>query len=331
MDNTTPPPPNELPPQEPAQNSEQIIESAPKTSSKNLYILVGTLILLAGVGVGAYYWYTSSQNKKVASNNTTNLKNQAALQNTTATIDPLLEVKDVFNKVNAARDEQTLRQYLSANSIKTFDELTKAGFSGSFDNRPMTYVRGKVDPSGNKAFITATQPDPDNKPQEQTVIFVRENGSWKFDFDASFNQAFEQGTAEYDRVAANPNGIEGTGVTDLAVVDFVVTPNPPSVSDKKVTLEARIKKVGQTTLSKFSGRGAIDDFDFPINYQGVIKPGDIVRVDVVPYEAYLLHLELKKQTVTPGAHTLTTTIDNENKLGDANKSNNTLTQQIVLK
>ncbi len=331
MDYNTPQQQENLPPQEPNLDSQPVVEPTPKTFNKNFYIALGILIAIGILGVGGLYWYSNAQNKKLASNSTQNPNSQTEVKNPASPTGTLAEVKDVFDKINAAKDEATFKLYLSKSSVDALAQMNQSGFTNTFTNNHLTYISAKLSADGKTATVIASEQDKDNQTQEQKLIFVLENGEWKFDLGETINQEFDQASAEYDKVAANPNGVAGTGTTDLAVLDFVVTPNPPNASDKNITLEARIKNVGQTTLSKFSGRGAIDDFDFPINYQGIIKPGEIIRTDIVPYQAYLFDIETKHQTVTPGAHTLSINIDNENKLGDANKSNNTLTQTVIFK
>jgi hypothetical protein len=189
MDYNIPPPINELPLQEPIQNNEQIVEYSSKTFNKNIYIALGVLGVLAAAGAGVFYWYSGTDDHNSLNNLTQNSNVQQTVQNTPTENDSLTELKNVFDKLNTAKNEETFKQYLSKDSLLFLAQTKEAGGVFNFGNQAeATWVSAKISPDGKIAYVTGSKFDDNNTVKESTVIFVLEDGVWKFDLVQTISQ-----------------------------------------------------------------------------------------------------------------------------------------------
>jgi hypothetical protein len=174
---------------------------------------------------------------------------------------PTGEVQDptgaaqVLTLVRTLNDFSTVNESLpyldstSAEAVRKIPALLEAGqertslaFMSIADTKVSMLTGGKY------ATVAVTeQQKSTNYRRTQTIVFVKEAASWKFDFIGTTKKGVEQ------YFATNPTGqaVSGTGKTDLAVDDFDYLEDSPKVGDKNLVLYVKIDNKGTTTVNSY--------------------------------------------------------------------------------
>jgi hypothetical protein len=136
-------------------------------------------------------------------------------------------------------DVTTLSTFYSKATLDLFANL--GGMASAKTNS--TLKIGDITRSGKNIKAETVETNSNGSKEEQSYVFILENGQWKMDLAASI---------ESDVQESNAYKSDPAGYIDLVVTGIKVYPSKPIVNDEDVEIEVTIKNIG----TKISEKGA---------------------------------------------------------------------------
>lgn len=314
---------------------DSIDKDTQKSFNKVILELLSIIIVLGALSILGWFAFKYFFSPKI--NNQTEVplvsqeKNKTSHSQTSPKISvtPITSNPDIINpdieKVNAALFD--IRQgYLTGNEalIVKHESTETAKFfaSASGKIKPVSaFVVDNVLPLGANilANISSTETT-----LTGPMVFIKENGDWKFDITATFKYIGDQNNA-------NKGAGDSNGLPDLIVMSATVYPSRPIVNSKDVKVTLNIKNVG----TKTSDNGAplvatLVGFADGTPVQGgpllAIAPGQIATYDFYPYHGN----DFFKVSDKSGQKTIQIVLNKDRKILESNYDNNLFTQTVYM-
>ncbi|MEI6280648.1 MAG: hypothetical protein WCP17_01455 [bacterium] len=170
----------------------------------------------------------------------------------------------------------------------------------------------------------ATIKTPVGVPYVENIVFINENGDWKYDLTASLKFAMDDAKAKVGTGDIN-------GFVDLVVTNVVVTPPHPIVNNKDIQVVITIKNIGTKTSdtgAPFSAElaGFKNSVPFSGGNYGPLAPGGTVDWTWSPYKEN----EFFKLSDTAGQKTIKIDVNFAKSINESNYANNIYTKPIEM-
>lgn len=286
------------------------------------FVIAGIVaLILIATSVFGYFRRPNNVNTKSEVPSVSREANQAPPQTSAIYISDADQVKAILEEIRQGYLTGTKALIIKHASAKTFSFFS----SGTLDSVSAFTVNG-VSQSGPNIVANITTVSA-GKSDTQDMVFIKEEGEWKFDLDATIQWSMNRSDAKKGTGNPTNSSLGGDESIDLAVQDIQITPNPPKAGDKNTDVEVRFKNLGPGTVRKcinYQWKWVIGD-----NHEtgggsncSVLAPGQVALARVSPTGYFL------SQNTSPGPRAIHFELNYDDAIKEIGKNNNILDQTI---
>jgi hypothetical protein len=184
----------------------------------------------------------------------------------------------------------------------------------------------KIFRDGDKIIAKVFLTDFNGRRKESNFIFIKENNTWKFDLQATFEYELSLKNKKLQEFQKKSN----SGLPDFIVTDIKIYPEHPIVNSEDVEIEVYIKNIGDQIAEKglpYLNVQLLGFDNLPLRQGGILYPILPQETAIWTFKPYSLNNVLKISDVA-GKKTVKVMLNPYQDIQESNYNNNIFIKEI---
>lgn len=207
--------------------------------------------------------------------------------------------------------------------LKYATKATSEKLSGSGISPKKDFVDSNIFSSGGTIVADVTVTTTTGQTAVNQIVFIKENGAWKFDIEAS---------SKYTELKLQQKLGDPQGYADLVITGITLNPVHPTVNNKDISITVMIKNIGtKVTERRFSAFAFLVEGTKSTIFQSTAdslgaSPGETINWKFGPSSMFS-NLNISD---TPGKKTLRIELNRDHDLKESDYQNNSFLETIEI-